>query len=60
MFKDIIDAVGALSDLLELLLSFYQSTNIVDEGFTTAPVFSAPVFRLNANLIGGFTDVGQL
>ncbi|KAL3486778.1 hypothetical protein BJX62DRAFT_228496 [Aspergillus germanicus] len=44
MFKDIVDAVGASSDLLELPLSFYQKTIAVEEGFTTAPVF-----RLNAN-----------
>jgi glutaredoxin len=55
MFKDIVDAVGASSDLLELPLSFYQKTIAVEEGFTTAPVF-----RLNANSMGGFADLRQL
>jgi hypothetical protein len=55
MFKDVVDAVGASSDLLELPLSFYQKTIAVEEGFTTAPVF-----RLNANSMGGSADLGQL
>ncbi|CEN61098.1 hypothetical protein ASPCAL07763 [Aspergillus calidoustus] len=44
MFKEIVDAVSASPDLLELPLSFYQKTIAVEEGFTTAPVF-----RLNAS-----------
>ncbi|KAL2809086.1 hypothetical protein BJX63DRAFT_372012 [Aspergillus granulosus] len=46
MFQEIVDAVGASSDLLELPLSFYQKTIAVEEGFTTAPVF-----RFNVNSI---------
>ncbi|KAL3457013.1 hypothetical protein BJX64DRAFT_280916 [Aspergillus heterothallicus] len=46
MFQEIVDAVGASSELLELPLSFYQKTIAVEEGFTTAPVF-----RVNADSI---------
>ncbi|KAL4742701.1 hypothetical protein BDV11DRAFT_202562 [Aspergillus similis] len=43
MFDEIVDIVGASSNLFELPLSFFQKTIAVEEGFT-----SAPVLRLSA------------
>jgi hypothetical protein len=47
MFDEIVDIVGASSNLFELPLSFFQKTIAVEEGFT-----SAPVLRLSAESLG--------
>ncbi|KAL2824381.1 hypothetical protein BDW59DRAFT_180257 [Aspergillus cavernicola] len=39
MFQEVVETVGASSELLELPLSFFHKTMAVEEGFTSAPVF---------------------
>ncbi|KAL4783294.1 hypothetical protein BJX76DRAFT_259744 [Aspergillus varians] len=44
MFEEVVDIVGASSDLLQLPLSFFRKANAVEESFS-----SAPIFRVNAD-----------